>query len=195
MFRTILTAALASSAFAAAPALAQNAHAGGGMGLGVGGPAGGMGLGANANMGGGPAGAALDARMNSMGSMNASPTGIMHANPNSALDVDATTGTRIHGRANSQGLLHASPTGVAHANANSVLKGNTVVSGPLAGLAAGMTVQFNGSAFGTVSRIATSSDGTVRRVMVTGTNGKLYSLSPSTLTLSGGILTATKVRG
>jgi len=121
-------------------------------------------------------------------------TGVMHANSNSVLGTD-TTGSRVTGRVNSQGALHASPTGIAHASANSVLKGSTVVSGLLTGLAAGMPVSFNGNTVGTVNRIVTSNDGTVRRVLVTGTDGRTYSLSPTTLSLSGGILTTTTFRG
>lgn len=188
MFRSILTAGIACAALAAAPALAQHAHAGGGGGGSAGGAM-------NANAGGGPAGAALDARVNSMGSANASETGIMHANPNSALSTDDTTGSRVTGRVNSQGPGHASATGIAHANEHSVLKGTSVVSGPLTGLATGMSVNFNGNTVGTVNRIVTSSDGTVRRVLVTSTDGKTVSLSPTDLSLSGGVLTTTTFRG
>ena len=187
MLRTLTTAGIACAALAAAPALAQHAHGGGGGG--------GIDVGAGAGMNaGGPAQAGLDARMNSMGPANASATGVMHANSNSVLGTD-TTGSRVTGRVNSQGALHASPTGIAHASANSVLKGSTVVSGLLTGLAAGMPVSFNGNTVGTVNRIVTSNDGTVRRVLVTGTDGRTYSLSPTTLSLSGGILTTTTFRG
>jgi hypothetical protein len=102
--------------------------------------------------------------------------------------------TRAQARVNSQGPAHASPTGIAHANINSVLKGGAVVGGPLTGLTTGMTVNFNGNAVGTVQRIVTSNDGTVRRVLVTTTDGRMVSLSPSTLALSGGVLTTTRFR-
>jgi hypothetical protein len=95
----------------------------------------------------------------------------------------------------SQGPAHASATGIAHANSHSVLAGGTVTGGSLAGLTTGTAVQFNGNTVGTVSRIVTSADGTVRRVLVTGTNGQTYSLSPTTLTFSGGVLTTTSFRG
>lgn len=95
----------------------------------------------------------------------------------------------------SQGPMHASATGIAHANAHSVLSGGSTSGGTLTGLTTGMAVQFNGNTVGTVSRVVTSADGTVRRVLVTGTDGRTHSLSPTDLTLSGGVLTTTTFRG
>ena len=95
----------------------------------------------------------------------------------------------------SQGPAHASATGIAHANSHSVLAGGTVTGGSLAGLTLGTAVQMNGNTIGTVQRIVTSNDGNVRRVLVTGTDGRMISLSPSNLTFSGGVLTTTTLRG
>lgn len=96
-------------------------------------------------------------------------------------------------RLNSQGPLHASPIGVAHANQHSVLYGasRTTVSG----VSVGMPLFSNGTQVGTVYRVVTA-NGLVTRVLVQGTNGRIYSLSPSMLTASGGsVTTTTRLRG
>lgn len=99
-------------------------------------------------------------------------------------------------RVNSQGLLHASPTGIAHANFHSVLAGRAVVSGSLAGLTTGLTVHTStGTTLGTVSRIVTGSDGSVRLVIVTSSTGQVFRLSPTSLSLAGGVVTTTQKFG
>jgi hypothetical protein len=90
------------------------------------------------------------------------------------------------GRANSQGPLHASATGIAHANSHSVLSGGSTTT--LSGVSVGMPLFSNGTQVGTVFRVVTA-NGMITRVFVQGTSGRLYSLSPSTLTASGGSLT------
>jgi sporulation protein YlmC with PRC-barrel domain len=96
-------------------------------------------------------------------------------------------------RLNSQGLMHASPTGIAHANSRSVLAGGTVVSGSLAGLTTGLTVNTSsGTTLGQVSQIVTGSDGSVRLVIVTSPTGRMVRLSPTTLSISGGVVTTTQ---
>lgn len=183
MFRTLIRAALASTALAAAPVLAApGGIAGAPVGLPGGGAGANVGVGAGSNMGVG------------LGSMNPNAGAGVGLGAQGTLNSPALD-AHTQGRLNSQGSLHASPTGIAHASVNSVLKNNVVVSGPLTGLTSGMTVNFNGAAVGTVQRVIASSDGTVRRVMVVGTNGRLVSLSPTTLTLSGGVLTTTSFRG
>lgn len=187
MIRNLLTSGFAIAALAAAgPALSK--------------PGGGAGAGVNVNVNaggaariGGPSGSALDARLNSMGSINATPMGSVNASPNSALNVNGNA-SRLDGRINSQGALNASARGLDRASANSVLKNNVVVAGPLAGLQAGTTVQFNGTVVGQVQRVITSRDGTVRRVLVIGTDGKLRSLSPVRLSMQGGLLVTTSFR-
>lgn len=108
MIRNILTATVATAAIAvAAPALAHPggaaggglgastaggmAHGGLGAGFGTGPMSGGLGAGAM----GGPSQSAIDARANSMGPANASPTGIEHASPNSVLNTNALGSSTI----------------------------------------------------------------------------------------------------
>lgn len=286
MVRKILTAALASAAIAiAAPAVAAPGGGGGGHGGGMGAPGGvGGGMGGM----GGPSQTGIDARAGSMGAVNASPTGIDHSSPNSALhnstgttttttttqpDVRGlpgtstttkattgtlaglTTGTTLYsngssvgtvqqirttgngsvavvvvkgtnggfyavpanklslangtlsttarlagvngstsamaqGRANSQGPYHASPTGIAHANSHSVLAGGAVASTTLPGLTTGLTVQNSaGTSLGTVSRVVTDSSGNIRMVYVTSPGGHTYAVAPSSLSISGNVVT------
>jgi ribosomal 30S subunit maturation factor RimM len=62
----------------------------------------------------------------------------------------------------------------------------------LTGLTTGLTVQnSSGTSVGTVSQVITGSDGSIRAVVVTGTDGKTYRLAPSTLSISGNIVTTT----
>lgn len=91
-------------------------------------------------------------------------------------------------RANSQGPVHASATGIAHANSHSVLAGGSTTR--LTGVSVGMPLFNNGTQVGTVYRVVTA-NGVITRVLVQGTNGRIYSLSPSTLTASGGSVTTT----
>lgn len=191
MLKIIVTAA-ASTALAAMPALAAPlAGVGGGH----------VNLGANVNVnagaGAGPAGAALDARLNSRAGVNASPVGIGHASPNSVLRTNQATTVSAGGRVNGKGALNASPTAIARASANSVLKNNVVVSGPLTGLTVGMhVVDSNGVMVGTVSKILTASGGRVVNVLVKPHSGsRTIPMSPTRLSLSGGVVTTTQVRG
>jgi hypothetical protein len=99
-------------------------------------------------------------------------------------------------RLNSQGPMHASPTGIAHASARSVLAGGAVVSGSLTGLTTGLTVNTSGgTTLGTVSQIVTGADGSVRLVVVTSSSGRTFRLSPSMLSISGGVVTTTQTVG
>jgi hypothetical protein len=100
------------------------------------------------------------------------------------------------GRVNSQGPYHASATGVLHANSHSVLKGTTVVGGPIDGLTKGMTVvDVNGNTVGTVRGINTASGGRVVNVLVkSSTTARTIPLSPTTLSVSGGVATTTSLR-
>lgn len=156
MHRNLITGALAIAALAiAAPAAAKPGKGNSGVNINAG-------VKANVNAAlGGPSGAALDARVNSKGSLNASPTGILKS------------------------------------NANSVLKGGTVIGGPLTGLTTGMhVVDANGVMIGTVSKILTASDGRVVNVLVTPHVGnRTIPMSPGNLSVSGGVVTTTKVRG
>jgi hypothetical protein len=105
--------------------------------------------------------------------------------------INSSADTRMNAQArlNSQGPAHASATGVAHANAHSVLAGGTSVAA-LSHVSVGMPLFSNGSLVGTVDRVVTA-NGRIARVLVQGTNGRIYSLAPSSLTASGGSLTTT----
>jgi len=133
---------------------------------------------------------ATQARLNSQGPAHASATGIAHANQNSVLAGGSASATTPmgQGRLNSQGAAHASATGIAHANQHSVLAGGSATT--VSGVSVGMPLMKNGTQVGTVYRVVTA-NGTIRRVLVQGTNGRIYSLSPSALVASGGALTTT----
>ena len=100
------------------------------------------------------------------------------------------------GRVHSQGPLHASATGVAHSSSRSVLKGTTVVGGSLDGLTKGMTVvDANGNTVGTVKRINAATGGRVVNVLVQSSTGaRTIPLSPTTLSVSGGVVTTTSLK-
>jgi sporulation protein YlmC with PRC-barrel domain len=112
------------------------------------------------------------------------------------INSSTTLAAASQARLNSQGALHASPTGIAHANVHSVLASGMVVSGSLAGLATGLTVNTTGgTSLGTVSQIVTDTSGNIRLVIVTSPTGQSFRLSPSTLSLSGGVVTTTQTSG
>ena len=107
-----------------------------------------------------------------------------------------TTGTDTtssgQGRVNSKGPANASPTGVAHANEHSVLASGSVASDTLPGLTTGLTVQSStGTSLGTVSKIVTGKDGSIRQVYVTTSTGQTIKLPANSLTISGGVVTTT----
>lgn len=143
-------------------------------------------------------------RMNSQGPLNASATGIAHASSRSVLAASSGARTLVsaggaslsnsgHARLNSQGPMHASATGIAHANSHSVLAGSA--GSTLTGVSVGMPLLSNGTKVGTVTRVV-ASNGVIERVFVQGTSGRTYSLSPRTLSASGGTLTTSvAVRG
>jgi hypothetical protein len=106
--------------------------------------------------------------------------------------INGSPQANVQGRANSQGPMHASATGIAHANSHSVLAGT---SAGLTGVSAGMAVFRNGTQLGTVQRVVTNGSGQIVRVLVQDANGRMLSLSPTNLALSGGVLTTTSIRG
>jgi hypothetical protein len=169
MIRNILGAAIASAAITlAGPALADP----GGGGHGGGGPGGGAGANVNVNV---PAGVpnqnALDARVNSQGPTNASPTGIENASPNSVLKTNSTTTTTT-----------------------TAVRGRGVMASALPNLATGLTVRNSaGTTIGTISRIVTDARGTIRAVLVTSTSGRTFRLEPSTLSIDAGVVTTTSM--
>jgi hypothetical protein len=187
MIQKILSTTVATAALAfAAPTMAQQAH-------------GGAGAHGNANAGaqmGGPSQSGLDARVNSQGSLNASPNGVLNSSPNSVLQTNPTTvaPTTTTGATNSQGLLHASPKAIAKANANSVLARGAVPTTALPGLTTGLTVNTSaGATLGTVSQVITGSDGSIRAVVVTSATGQTYTLSGNSLSISGDVVTTTSI--
>jgi hypothetical protein len=185
MIQKILIATLATAAIAfAGPAIAGPGHAGAGAGANV--SAGAMGGPSSAGMNAGM-NAGLNAGVNSQGSLNASP--------NSALNRNTTTTTTINPAAGvSQGPANASTTGIAHANSHSVLAGGQVASSTLPGLTTGLTVQSSGgTTLGTVSQVVTDSSGNIRLVIVTTSTGQMLRLSPTSLSISGGVVTTTSI--
>lgn len=176
MFKRVILSALASAALIPAAAIAQHGGGGGGMG-------GGMGMGGGIGMHGGMGGGI--GMGGGLGSGGMGMGGIS----------DMGSMMRDQGRLNSQALSHASQTGIDHANQNSVLAGTSsttsVRSGAFAGLSTGMTIYSNGTAVGTVDQIRTTGNGSVAMVVVKGTNGGLYAVPASKLSLSGGTLSTT----
>jgi hypothetical protein len=139
------------------------------------------------------AGANAGANVNGMGAMQASPNASFNRPVTSTTTGAATINS--NGTAalqNSQGPNHASPTGIAHANQNSVLARGAVSSTALAGLTTALSVQNSGgTSIGTVSQVVTGSDGSIRLVIVTSPTGQTFRLAPSTLSISGSVVTTT----
>ena len=102
---------------------------------------------------------------------------------------------RDEARSNSQGPLNANERAIERANENSVLAGGSTTLPDLSGLRTGLSV-FNsdGDNLGTISRISRSKDGTVRNVLVTGTEGRrrVIRVAPGTLTLNGDVVVTTE---
>ena len=185
MIRNVILCALASAAIIPAAAAAAPGGHGGGEGRG----------GLMGNAGGLGAGGGMSASSRGMGGLggigDVGMRGGMNANANNNIGVENREASRI----NSQALQHASQTGIDHANQNSVLAGTssttTVRSGALSGLTTGTTLFSNGTPVGTVQQIRTTGNGSVAVVVVRGTNGGLYAVPASKLSLNGGTLTTT----
>ena len=72
----------------------------------------------------------------------------------------------------------------------------TVPASTLPGLAPGLAVRTSaGKAIGTVRQIMTASDGSIRKVIVVSPVGNQFKLSPTSLTISGGVVITTEERG
>ena len=68
-----------------------------------------------------------------------------------------------------------------------------VASTMFPGLAPGLYVRTStGVSLGTVSQVVTASDGSIQRVVVSGTNGTTYHLLPNHLSVEGGVVTTTQ---
>ena len=95
---------------------------------------------------------------------------------------------------NSQGPASASVNGMVHASPNSVLAKGSVAATALPGLATGLAVQnTSGISLGTVTQIVTGTDGSIRAVIVTDAQGQTRRLVPTTLSISGGVVTTTSL--
>lgn len=71
----------------------------------------------------------------------------------------------------------------------------TVPASSLPGLAPGLRVQnSDGKAIGTVSQVLTASDGSIRKVIVMSPVGNLFKVSPTSLTVSNGVVITTEER-
>jgi hypothetical protein len=139
-------------------------------------------------------GPGMDASSRGMGGLGG--IGDVSMRGGSSADADSVgVENRDASRINSQALQHASQTGIDHANQNSVLAGTstttTVTSGALSGLTTGTTLFSNGTAVGTVKQIRVKGNGSVAVVIVQGTNGGLYAVPATKLSLSGGTLSTT----
>lgn len=203
MFYKSLMAAAASAAIViATPALAQGKGGGG------------AGASAAGSLSQGPTNASPT------GIMNASPNSVLNSTtapptsttrvpetttrtPETDTDTDTdTTGTtsrtgtsfstKSKALQNSQGPANASPNGIAHASPNSVLARGAVQSSTLPGLTTGLVVNnTSGTQVGTVSRVITGPNNTIRAVVVKTSSGQLVTLPPSSLTISGSVVTTT----
>ena len=131
-----------------------------------------------------------------MGPANASPNGIENSSPNSVLQTNpVTTDTppaTNPATGTSQGPANASPNGIARANSRSVLAGGAVAADTLPGRTTCLTVQSStGTEIGTVSQVVTGSDGSIRMVIVTSPSGETFRLMPTTISISGDVVTTT----
>ncbi|HEX8938463.1 MAG TPA: hypothetical protein VF776_09365 [Sphingomicrobium sp.] len=184
MFRKSLTVLAGSAAIVVSgPALA--APGGGG------GPHGGGAIGANAGMNTSSMG---PAQVSPNASFNRPMTITAPTNMTSTVTTGAGVQTNLNASSravvHSQGPLHASPNAIAHASPNSVLARGAVTSTALPGLTSGLTVQNStGTSIGTVSQVITGSDGSIRAVVVTSPTGQTFRLAPTTLSISGSVVT------
>ena len=170
MFRkTLMTTAIGAAIVVAGPAFAQA------PGARTGGPA---------------AGANVNANARAMGQASASLNS--NANVNSNAKVNSNANVKSNATVNSQGPANASVNGIAHASPNSVLARGAVSATSLPGLTTGITVQNSGgTSIGTVSQVVTGSDGSIRAVIVTSPSGQTFRLPPSSLSISGSVVTTT----
>jgi PRC-barrel domain len=129
----------------------------------------------------------------SMGNQGHNSTTSMQPSTTQPTDTTTTaTTTRDQARSKSQGPNNASPTGISHANENSVLAGGSVAADTLPGLTTGLNVQSSsGTSLGTVSQVITGSNGSVRMIVVTTSDGQTIRLPANSLSISGDVVTTT----
>lgn len=192
MTRTkFLTTIAAVAVVTATPAIAKPGSGGGNAGAGAGGPAAG---GPMSGAGGGISdmGSTMRdlGRANSQGPANADTRAIDRANENSVLR-SAPTGTEnpaMNSASRSKG-----ETGV-RANTSTEVRGGANAGVQLTGVTSGMSVvDSSGATIGTVTDVSARGNGSVRNVQVTLTDGQVITLAPSSLSLSGNVLTTSSV--
>lgn len=72
----------------------------------------------------------------------------------------------------------------------------SVPASSLPGLAAGLTVQTSaGKRIGRISQVITGPDGSIRKVIVVSPVGNLFKVSPTSLTVEGGVVMTTEAHG
>jgi hypothetical protein len=188
MKRNVMICALAGAALAVtSPALAKpgggggggnagasvGANVGGGVGVGRGG-IGTVGSGIDTAIQAGRGGASIGAA--GQGSANANA----RAGFGSAIDMRGSTSARSKASSKAQ--------------VGTTTRLGTQASTQLTGVTSGMTVVDSGGlTVGTVTGIHTVGNGRIRSVQVTLTNGQIITLSPSSLSLDGGVLTTTSL--
>ena len=115
------------------------------------------------------------------------------ANADADVNANANANANAPAGANSQGAANANVRAVAQANDNSALAAGAVSSAALPGLTTGLNVKTSGgTSLGSVSQVVTGTDGSIRLVVVTGSDGKTYRLMPNQLSVSGGVVTTTQ---
>jgi ribosomal 30S subunit maturation factor RimM len=73
-----------------------------------------------------------------------------------------------------------------------VVARGAVTSTNLPGLTSGLTVQnSSGTSIGTVSQVITTSNGSIAGIVVTSPTGQTFRLAPTTLSISGNVVTTT----
>lgn len=106
--------------------------------------------------------------------------------------VGASANVHSQAALHSQGPANASTNGISNASSNSVLARGSVSSSTLPSMATGLTVKNStGASIGTVSQVITGTDGSIRAVVVTSPTGQTFRLPPSSLSISGKIVTTT----
>jgi hypothetical protein len=194
MFRTNLTASIATVALiAATPALAAPGG-GGGMGLGAGG-----GIGASVR-----AGVAVNtdigvtvrdtARVQSQGSAKANARAQERANENSALSNDLSSETMTGSRIPTRLLQSDSSTRISARNQSRISASANTRTQLSAQVTPGTSIaDSSGATIGTVTGIRTTGNGAVKSVQVTLTDGTIINLGANSLSLDGDVLTTSSL--
>ena len=194
MFRTNLTASIATVALIAAPPALAAPGGGGGMGLGAGG-----GIGASVRAG---AAANTDigvtvrdtARVQSQGSAKANARAQERANENSALSNDLSSETMTGSRIPTRLLQSDSSTRISARNQSRISASANTRTQLSAQVTPGTSIaDSSGATIGTVTGIRTTGNGAVKSVQVTLTDGTIINLGANSLSLDGDVLTTSSL--